>query len=558
MADLTAVLAESFRTGRHQAGGDATRLRTRPRMLGGPGSGNFGHGGRPGEVGGSAGNEPDPSTVAKALEEARIQLSAANGVGIAQMSYALKYVPISSVKLRERKKAVPALVAAYKRSPRSVVPVSVERRFEGDDKKPVVLDGHRRIASAKAAGLTSIWVVEVHDVTSLRDDESRYSFDPGSSRHYVFPIRTAGGPGSGNFGHAGRPGEVGGSGPLGVTFENMHVDSYGSAGNMEHKYVVRAEDNQGRVGYAQYTVYKDAVHIDMIKVDDRAQRKGVGMQLLREVAKANPGMKINPGYQTTEGSKLWRSFQKERRRAALTEKKRTLPIPEPGEYDRLGRYVAPIQELPLARPSGPWDTNRAAGGPGSGNFSHTGRPGEVGGSTTSGSNEQPTMSHVARMTVETVEAPIRNLHYENGYIVSKDGTVLAELTDESVDSIRIPIEGHDWSNTIFTHNHPWGVGLSIDDTAVAMRTNMREMRAVTGAGLVYSIRRTGDAWPETLVDELVGENELVRVNFTEKIKAGQLTIAEANLAHYHELYSRVAARHSDLRYTRTQTYAKAA
>ena len=92
MADLTSALAESFRSGRHQAGGDATRERQRKlalRDLGGPGSGNFGHAGRPGQEGGSAarkGDElgPDDDPFSQFRPSAR-EVSAAEANALDQM-----------------------------------------------------------------------------------------------------------------------------------------------------------------------------------------------------------------------------------------------------------------------------------------------------------------------------------------------------------------------------------------------------------------------------------------------------------------------------------------
>lgn len=131
-------------------------------------------------------SRPPDGAVEEALEQARDELSAANGVHVAQMSYSLEKIPIDAVKLRERKKAPEALVKAFKKDPNQVVPISVRPRFEGDTGKPVVLDGHRRIAAAKAAGLKTIWAIKVYSTTSLLDHESQYPFDAGLYAKHVF------------------------------------------------------------------------------------------------------------------------------------------------------------------------------------------------------------------------------------------------------------------------------------------------------------------------------------------------------------------------------------
>lgn len=82
------------------------------------------------------------------------------------------------------------------------------------------------------------------------------------------PIRTAGGPGSGNFGHAGRPGEIGGSAPSGISGLTSAYDfQYQGPVQQLHRKLMRhfvADENFETLG----SVSKDGIVSNVIIGDD--------------------------------------------------------------------------------------------------------------------------------------------------------------------------------------------------------------------------------------------------------------------------------------------------
>jgi len=184
---------------------------------------------------------------------------------------------------------------------------------------------------------------------------------------------------------------------------------------------------------------------------------------------------------------------------------------------------------------------RVLGGPGSGNFGHSGRPGEVGGSGV-GDSTAHLPEHTASM-LRVREQTLKDLSYEAAAVITPTGEHLHFLTNYAKDYIKIDASLKDsLVDTIFTHNHPSSSGLSLDDGQVAVTMNMREMRAIGADGRVHSLRREGDKWPDGFMDAVRAADSEVHKTFLSEIQAGHMTIREANMSHHDHVYRTAAAK----------------
>lgn len=230
----------ALRAGQALPVGDASVL-----ALGGPGSGNFGHAGRPGEVGGSAAGDSQPrakaggeigpngdwypggafiaTTDLPKLERRKLEKIAGSDT--------------VAVDIGRREKISPDQIPIFRE-----VGAALNRDFTINEQYLEYLQRHGsdeayatqlREASKRAQrGERLLDIKEfpalarVSDVARLivagqpvpgdaldRAKMMRPDLDDYLTRYT--PRKDLGGPGSGNFGHAGRPGEVGGSGPGG-------------------------------------------------------------------------------------------------------------------------------------------------------------------------------------------------------------------------------------------------------------------------------------------------------------------------------------------------------
>lgn len=74
--------------------------------------------------------------------------------------------------------------------------------------------------------------------------------------------------------------------------------------------------------------------------------------------------------------------------------------------------------------------------------------------------------------------------------------VLAPRRGDSSEVRFVPEEASSLEGTVVTHNHPLGGLLSGEDAAFASDFDLAEMRVVQPAGVVYSLRRPQNGWPE--------------------------------------------------------------
>lgn len=62
------------------------------------------------------------------------------------------------------------------------------------------------------------------------------------------------------------------------------------------------------IGFIDYVMYDDKIHISMIKISDSAKRKGYATVALKHLQKSNPDTEIDFGMLTTDGSALHQSL----------------------------------------------------------------------------------------------------------------------------------------------------------------------------------------------------------------------------------------------------------
>lgn len=113
-----------------------------------------------------------------------------------------------------------------------------------------------------------------------------------------------------------------------------------------------------------------------------------------------------------------------------------------------------LADLLRRNTSGAW---AADGGPGSGNFGHGGRPGQIGGSGKGGTQKigkiDPQDMDIA---IQYFGNQIRNMEVEYAISIDQNGNVYQSVgTEDSVD-----IEGIDLNGAVITHNHTEAKGIA--------------------------------------------------------------------------------------------------
>ena len=128
--------------------------------------------------------------------------------------------------------------------------------------------------------------------------------------------------------------------------------------------------------------------------------------------------------------------------------------------------------------------------------------GRAGGGASGGMGRGSRQGSLAR-SLASVENSIRNASVEHGAIIDENGNIIWQGSDQRDGSVWIP---HDLEkDRIVTHNHPLqgknkgkdrvdgGGSLSRNDLMLAVRNNVKEMRAVAG-NRVYSLKRPAKGW----------------------------------------------------------------
>lgn len=157
--------------------------------------------------------------------------------------------------------------------------------------------------------------------------------------------------------------------------------------------------------------------------------------------------------------------------------------------------------------------------------------------------------------VRSYEAEIKNKPYENCYAFGPDGNILLTKSG-SVDTIVITREeGARLKGAIFTHNHPRSSSFSPADISTSCNTELKEIR-VASSKHSYSMKlKDGSNFSRTLWDEIHPAMNRhyydVKFEFTAKIATGEMSLEDAELQHWHEVWSRVVKDIDKLEYIRT-------
>lgn len=145
---------------------------------------------------------------------------------------------------------------------------------------------------------------------------------------------------------------------------------------------------------------------------------------------------------------------------------------------------------------------RTLGGPGSGNFGHAGRPGEVGGSAPGNTNRLPGLLDAYDPKYHDA---IRQMHdtlmkksffaddkREALTVIYENGQVSNEILVGDIDSVPIPSHSNlEWRNkkaVVVAHTHPYSGAPSSDDLSVQWHNNIPNQIVFGEDGSWYEIK----------------------------------------------------------------------
>jgi hypothetical protein len=424
-------------------------------MRGGPGSGHFGHAGRPGEVGGSAPGggastrEPERRYGSKAVRVADAMVSA-RGHGeftvkpgsmfdgyIAPDGRAISIRPRESgLEDTHADAAAEALKKADLPSGDQSDPQRWLQAMRALGFVRVTNVYNRRIALDFWTPLTRAARSTLTDyLLANRDTEVKYeaNFNRGLSSWphggdteqlaRVAGLELRGGPGSGHFGHEGRPGQVGGSAP-GMTLPEGRVltgrieDEFGKSDPLDASYIgsdgtyLAQNANHEDVGFFALhghwprTIAEQEESVDdkmrlvsaglarvgrwptgWHAIDDgmRVSRRGYGIDLPRPISPAlrNSVITLMDAAVQSDGRDTVFEFTDDLENTTADEVMATLTL-SPNDWWPSGDQILSTLSSHFTERHGGSAGYAQRGGPGSGHFGHEGRLGEIGGSQPSG------------------------------------------------------------------------------------------------------------------------------------------------------------------------------
>lgn len=353
-----------------------TELQLGVRHAGGPGSGNFGHAGRPGEVGGSGGSVPTGAEFKQKIAPTLVPIAQKvyddwDGNEDVYAGGGICHLIAEEIASKLADHGIEASTVSAEVGEQHVWTVAkLKDGVYNVDISPYTYERGSGYSWTKIQGVK----FDINDIIVEKIDGNPETFN----RYTELSARALGGPGSGNFGHSGRPGEVGGSGDG----DNNIVD------------LIR---NTGAASDYIHDLYSDdpldamAGNFDLNTVTDAEIEKArqVFKQRSQEMLRQKFGDTLTAyrGYTGTEGK--WptvsltlekgvaqRASGKPSQRGKGEVKSFLVPVSDVLSYsEAIGKGTFAEEEIIVFSKS-----LRTLGGPGSGNFGHSGRPGEVGGS----------------------------------------------------------------------------------------------------------------------------------------------------------------------------------
>lgn len=331
------------------------------RAAGGPGSGNFGHSGRPGQIGGS-GEGGDVEEILKS-------------VNFYQGVYYLT-----------RKTA---------------------EELSGKLPGEVKVEKHRR----------GFYLV----------NDKGEKLGPKNRVYGTMEWKALGGPGSGNFGHSGRPGQIGGSGGGESDLkEGAYLDPGGNLQfNYDREYKAPSSVFRGITAEEAESIRKTG----SIKSTGAFSHKSEGTSFAEDLATAESAVNFGRTNPAKTGKPNY---------VIQVAKSDDIEIDKRDYWPKAKEAVPAkrIEKVWAFHPDGRVEEMRHLGGPGSGNFGHAGRPGEVGGSTAEGGEKAaPTRSTSTYKFAGQMAAQISGKKYTGDDAVTKTIKAYHVTRRENVESI---------------------------------------------------------------------------------------------------------------------------
>lgn len=154
------------------------------------------------------------------------------------------------------------------------------------------------------------------------------------------------------------------------------------------------------------------------------------------------------------------------------------------------------------------------------------------------------------------EDEIRHKSYENCFAFGPDGKILLNKSGSKDTIVITREEGVRLKGAIFTHNHPRSSSFSPADIQTSCGVGLKEIR-IASSRYSYSMRLkdgsafSEDLWSEKIEPTMNKYNFVVRNELEDQIIAGQVSIDDANILHWHEVWSRVVKDIPELEYSRT-------
>jgi len=442
-----------------------------------------------------------------------------------------------------------------------------------------------------------------------------------------------GGSGSGNFGHEGRPGEVGGSAPTTGGYDSALVAAFGAetvskmAGSIDEvlhspgkfflgvNKVYGPEETDSSFGYGDYWLLRDGTVVEVesheragksalsypgalpfgVSWDDvEAEGLLLGLGFVRWSTTGARGVSVGPMRMSDEQA------------GRVAEMARSSGSVETLLWESPGVHVTTSENHTYIGSTVPEQSGHglaelldvrsmiAKGGPGSGNYGHEGRPGEVGGSAPGEGREakprEPTAAEKApRYTGETVggrSIPVEYVAETNGRATNDYGWQAARRGENLRGQLSawdehfrsepleratfITPEGQEIESVtgtenqtviperlqeivdggVMVHNHPRDRGPSLEDGAAMLWMRLDEVHAYSDAGRDYlrlspSLRDDPDASTWLRGQFALAETEVLSDNL-KRITEGKLTTSDADILHHRQVWTRIADRNPGL------------
>lgn len=147
-------------------------------------------------------------------------------------------------------------------------------------------------------------------------------------------------------------------------------------------------------------------------------------------------------------------------------------------------------------------------------------------------------------TIAAIEERIATAPVEHAVVLDEHGALLVNKVGERREVAFTANEVTRMRGAaVFIHNHPGGTSFSLPDILLAKRLNIQEMRVVT-AEVLYVLRSPRAGWPILALRDLLSAVRAADVEVEERLSAqvrsGRLSSTEANLRHWHEVWTQVA------------------